>query len=93
MADEDGWAHLLAEAMTDLDDCAAYILLVTDKTIDETDAYGPMSATDALGEADRLVRDLDSEGLRGVAVRMVRLHAVASTDDIGVRTAFFRMRP
>lgn len=75
MADLGRWADVLAEAMTALDDCAAYVVVVTDRASEEVDAYGPLTGLDALDEAERVRRDLRAQRLGGVTVRVVRLHA------------------
>ncbi|GAA3221273.1 hypothetical protein GCM10017691_06190 [Pseudonocardia petroleophila] len=72
----DDWPDVLASLMTELDDCAAYVVTVTDHHTHEVDAYGPLAADQAVHEADVVLRGLRAEDLRSVSVRVVRLHAV-----------------
>jgi|GEM_PF-3538879 len=57
------------------DDGDGYLVLVVDSATGETDALGPMVGADALAEADRVIGEIASEGLTGVTVGVVRLHA------------------
>lgn len=63
-----------------LDDCAGYVVMVTDRATGEVDGYGPMTGDAALAEAHRVGRDLRDQRLSGITVRVVRLH---TPDDHG----------
>ena len=57
-----------------LDQCDAYVVLVSDPQTGAIDSYGPMTGPAALVEAERRRRDLDRGDLADVGVDVVRHH-------------------
>lgn len=82
----DDWPGVLASLTTELDDCTAYVVTVTDRLTHEVDAYGPLTAEQAVHEADEVLRGLCDEELGGVSVRVVRLHTVPAAGAGAART-------
>lgn len=64
----------IRDRLADLDDCAGYIVLVTDPETREADAHGPYTGLDAVCVADAFRRDLDAVDLAEVQVTVTRLH-------------------
>ena len=62
------------DAVAALDDCDGYVVLMVDPQTAEVDAHGPFGGPDAAVAAEALRTSLDSEDLRDVVVRIVRLH-------------------
>ena len=79
------WVEELVVAMTALDDCTDYVIVVWDRVSGEVDAYGPLGGADAQQEAGRLHMDFRARRMRGVTVTVVRLHRndVPAPDGIG----------
>ena len=65
-------------AMTDLDACDGYVLVVVDPQTAEVDTYGPYDDMSAVTAAEDLRASLDAGGLADVTVRITRMHRPAA---------------
>lgn len=84
----DAFADLLSAVLASVthryDDGDGYVVMVADSVSNEVDAYGPMSVHDALVEAEKVGRDITSEGMAGIAIGVVRLQGIAVDETNGI---------